>query len=122
MSRSPHTSRKRNDRGVVAIEFVLVAPILFMLIFAVAEFGAFFEKKTDVTGQAYNAARSLALTGSVGALPAGNNVASSSGCGGAATNAVVTISQGTYTFSVPFIPLGSQPLVATGRFPCNPTS
>jgi hypothetical protein len=53
--------RKRDDSGVVTIEFVLVIPFLMALIFAIASFGLWFSKQNEVTGAARNVARALAL-------------------------------------------------------------
>jgi Flp pilus assembly protein TadG len=56
MARSPLTRNERDDRGVVALEFVLVAPFLIALLFSIASFGAFFSKKVEVTGAVRDAA------------------------------------------------------------------
>jgi len=121
MRSQPH-SPKHDDRGLATIEFVLLVPFLSILIFAVASIGGFFYKKTNVTGQAYHAARSVALTGAVGTLPAGSTATINTACAPGITNAVVTVSAGTYAFVIPVITLTSSPLTATGKYPCNPAS
>jgi Flp pilus assembly protein TadG len=65
--------RRRDDRGVVALEFVLVAPVLVALIFAIACFGLWFSKDVQVTGDARSVARAMALEGPswTSALPLG---------------------------------------------------
>jgi Flp pilus assembly protein TadG len=70
---TPDKFRRRDDRGVVAIEFVLVAPVLVALIFAIACFGSWFSKDVQVTGDARNVARAMALEGPswTAALPTG---------------------------------------------------
>jgi Flp pilus assembly protein TadG len=114
--------RSRDDKGLATIEFVLIVPFLFALVFAVASVGGFFYRKADVTGTAYSAARSLALTGAPGALPAGSSITSQTNCTTGVKDAVVTVTRGTYTFSIPLITLLSKPLTATGKYPCNPTN
>jgi Flp pilus assembly protein TadG len=109
---------KRDDRGVVALELVLVAPLLIALIITIASFGAFFSKKVEVTGAARAAARELALRrtpdyagftpSGVATCPAGNTT----------SNASVTLTTN-YTFSIPFISLGTQPITATGTMRCG---
>src|SRR4051795_1189763 len=75
MPNSPTIHSKHDDQGVVALEFVLVAPFLIALIFAIASFGLFFSNKVDVTSTARDAARTLALrqtptypTGMIGSI------------------------------------------------------
>jgi len=118
--RTSHTTEKnRDDRGVVALEFVLVVHFLIALIFAIAQFGLYFSKQVDVTSTARDAARTLALRGTptyptgmtgsgVVTCPSGNNTSNSS--------VTVTIS---YTFSIPFIPLGTKTITATGTMRCG---
>ncbi len=116
---TPTTHRDRDDYGVVAIEFVLVVPFLIMLIFAIASFGLFFSKKVDVTSASRDAARTLALRGTptypsdmspsaVVTCPAGDNT----------SDASVTLTTD-YTFSIPFIPLGTKTITATGTMRCG---
>ena len=115
-SHSPHS--KRDDQGVVALEFVFVFPFLIALIFAIAQFGLFFSKKVDVTSTARDAARTLALRGTpnyagytasgIVTCPAGNTT----------SNASVTLTS-SYTFSIPLIPLGTKTMTATGTMRCG---
>ena len=59
---SGHASRRREDeRGAAAIEFALIAPLLFMLVFAIIDFG-FGIHAWDAT---HNAAREGARFGAV---------------------------------------------------------
>ena len=118
--RKSHSIRSnRDDRGVVAIEFVLVAPFLIALIFAIASFGAFFSRKVEVTGAAREAARTLALRGTP-TYPAGMTSSGVVTCaaGDTTNNASVTLSS-SYTFSIPFIPLGTKTITATGTGVCG---
>lgn len=110
---------KRDDQGVVAIEFVLVAPFLIALIFSIASFGIFFSKKVDVTSAARDAARTLALRGTP-TYPPGMTASAITTCapGDTTNNASVTLTA-TYTFSIPFIPLGTRTMTATGTMRCG---
>jgi len=114
---NPHS--KRDDRGVVALEFVLVAPFLIALIFAIASFGLYFSKTVDVTSTARDAARTLALRKSP-TYPAGMTPSGVVTCaaGDTNSNASVTVTS-SYTFSIPFIPLGSKTITATGTMRCG---
>jgi Flp pilus assembly protein TadG len=118
--RNSHTTRsKRDDHGVVAIEFVLIFPFLITLIFAIAQLGIFFSRKVDVSSTARDAARTLALRGTpnyggftpsgVVTCPAGNTI----------SNASVTLTS-SYTFSIPLLPaLGTKSITATGTMRCG---
>jgi Flp pilus assembly protein TadG len=119
MMNRPTTDRKRDDEGVVALEFVLVAPFLIALIFAIASFGLFFSKKVDVTSTARDAARSLALR-QTPTYPTGMTASSVATCpaGDTVNNAAVTVTS-SYTFSIPFIPLGTKTITATGTMRCG---
>jgi Flp pilus assembly protein TadG len=115
-------SRIRDNKGVVAVELVIVFPILLTLITAIISVGGYLGRKTDVTGQAYNAARSLALTGSVGTL-SGTTVTSSTPCPasgpGTAVVTLVPTSGSTYAIKVFGISTVTKSMSATGRYPCN---
>ena len=66
-----HRIPPRDDRGVVAIEFVFILPLLLMLIVGILVLGNFLSVKTQATGLARDGARaaSLRLT-----LPAGTAI------------------------------------------------
>jgi Flp pilus assembly protein TadG len=55
----PHT---RDDRGVVAIEFVIVFPFLLLILFAIVVMGGYMSTKTRLTGAVRDAARAGALS------------------------------------------------------------
>ena len=92
MRNSHQHPQRRDDQGVVALEFVLVAPFLIALIFAIASFGLFFSKKVDVTSTARDAARTLALRGTP-TYPAGVTASAVATCppGNTTSNASVTL-------------------------------
>lgn len=119
MRNSPRRHRHVDDQGVVAVEFVLVFPFLFALLMAIGSFGNYFSKKVDVTSTARDAARTLALRGTpvypVGMTPSGVVTCA---VGDTTNNASVTLST-SYTFSIPFIPLGTRTITATGTMRCG---
>jgi Flp pilus assembly protein TadG len=59
MRLSPHT---RSDRGVAAIEFVIVFPFLLLILFAIVVMGGYMSAKTRLTGAVRDAARAGALS------------------------------------------------------------
>jgi len=113
----PHTGR--DDRGVVALEFVFVVPFLIALVFAIAQFGLYFSKKVDVTSTARDAARTLALRGTP-TYPTGVTASNVVTCavGDTSNNASVPLTT-TYTFSIPLVPLGTKSITAVGTMRCG---
>ncbi|WP_457950852.1 TadE/TadG family type IV pilus assembly protein [Pseudarthrobacter sp. alpha12b] len=61
MKRSPR-NRKDKERGAVAVEFALVAPILVALIIAIVEFSNAYNIQVSVTQASREAARTMAIT------------------------------------------------------------
>ena len=59
MNRSTHT--QRDDRGVVALEFIVVLPFLLALIVGVVVLGNALSIKTQTTGLARDGARAASL-------------------------------------------------------------
>lgn len=116
-SKNPHN--KVDDQGVVALEFVLVVPFLVALIFAIASFGLYFSQVVNVTSTARDAARTLALRGTP-TYPPGMTASAVTTCaaGDTTSNASVTLTS-SYTFSIPFIPLGTKSITATGAMRCG---
>src|SRR6059058_1887443 len=55
-------ARPKGERGAVAVEFALVAPILLLLIVAIVEFSYFYNLQISVTQAAREAARTMAVT------------------------------------------------------------
>lgn len=50
-----------DDRGVVAIEFALMAPLLFVLLFGMVQFGRAYNAKVELTAAVREGARVLSL-------------------------------------------------------------
>ncbi|MGW9415115.1 TadE/TadG family type IV pilus assembly protein [Arthrobacter cupressi] len=113
MTRSKN--RQKGERGAVAVELALVAPILLLLIVAIVEFAYFFNLQISVTQAAREAARTMAVTNDSGQAAAAGvagapsinlspgNVSLSGACSdGATVTATVTYSSPTLTgFFVP---------------------
>jgi Flp pilus assembly protein TadG len=64
LKRSPKPSRNR-ERGAVAVEFALVAPLLIALIIAVVEFSNAYNVQVSVTQASREAARTMAITNDI---------------------------------------------------------
>lgn len=56
----------RDERGAVAVEFVLMAPILLLVLFAVISYGRLFSEISVMTSAAREGGRVAALRGSSG--------------------------------------------------------
>jgi Flp pilus assembly protein TadG len=59
--RTFHPTLRQDDRGIVAVEFVLVFPFLVLMLFAIVAFGNYLSKTTQATGAARDGARIAAL-------------------------------------------------------------
>jgi Flp pilus assembly protein TadG len=59
MNRSPHS--KRNDRGLVTIEFVMILPVLVLLLLLILSMGSYFLARNAAADQARIQARNAAL-------------------------------------------------------------
>ena len=124
MQRTRHTNK--DDRGVVAIEFILVAPFLIALIFSIAQFGIFYARKVEVESAARDAARTLALTPGMApaaAVPPGmtlDTTATNVGCvaGNTTSDARINLASD-YTFSIPGVPIGMKTIRVEGRMRCG---
>lgn len=122
---------KRDDRGVVAIEFVLVAPILIALVFAIACFGMWFSQYVQVTGDARDVARSIALGGpswnpATAVIPSKATIASYTPCPAttstsySTSSASVTLTyNGNALISIPGVPLSPPTITAKETMPCG---
>lgn len=59
-------ARPGRERGAVAVEFALVAPVLLLIIVAIVEFSFFYNLQISVTQAAREAARTMAVTNNTG--------------------------------------------------------
>lgn len=55
------STRTPRDRGAAAVEFALVAPLLLLLVFGIAEFGRAYHVQTTLSGAAREGVRVMAL-------------------------------------------------------------
>jgi len=120
--------RKRDDRGAVMVEFAIVLPILIMLVMGIIEFGRAYNAQVSIQAAAREGARALALGGSASEVDAlvrdaapsvtidsiSQTPCPSSGEG----QARVVISE-SFTFGIPFVPIGTKTLTATGVMRCG---
>ena len=60
--RSGGRRRGEGDRGVTALEFALIVPLLLLLVFGIVEFGRAYQARLTVTHAAREAVRVLAIT------------------------------------------------------------
>ena len=123
MPNSHATPRKRDDHGIVALEFMFVVPFLVLLIVAIAEFGLYFSWKVETESTARDAARTLALGGPTASVstPAGWTLVGQQKClivGDTTHDATVTFSR-TYTFTFPAAPSFPKTIQATGKMRCG---
>lgn len=63
---SRRKDQRQGERGAVAVEFALVAPLLLVLLVAIVEFAYFFNLQISVTQAAREAARTMAVTNNSG--------------------------------------------------------
>ena len=118
MQLSHGTHSKLDDRGVVALELVLVAPFLFLFILIIAQFGIYFSKNVDVNSAARDAARTLALRGTPNYAGLTASGVVTCVAGDTSSDASVTLTT-SYTFDIPFISLGTKSITATGTMRCG---
>lgn len=64
------TRQHRDDRGIAALEFALIAPILLALVLGAVEYGERYQMKAMYGTAAQVAARSYSLTNSAGSATA----------------------------------------------------
>jgi len=96
-------SHRHDDRGVVALEVVLVMPILLMLIIGTVVLGNFLNLKTQTSGLARDGARSASISRP---LPA-DTVVVGPGCANPSDPTKFVTVQATKTVSlrsIPFLP------------------
>lgn len=56
------SKRKPSERGAVAVEFALIAPILITLVLGIVEFSHFFNMQISITQAAREGARTMAIS------------------------------------------------------------
>jgi Flp pilus assembly protein TadG len=122
---------RRDDRGVAALEFVLVFPFLVLMLFAIVAFGNYLSKTTQATGAARDGARVAALGQSAPATVNGISVTYSF-AGGAcrlptdpnfaysASHTVTATATTTYDLNIPLYPgSGTKTITQTVVMACS---
>lgn len=91
---------RKSERGAVAVEFALLAPILIMIMLGVMEFGRAYNAQVTLTNAARESARSMAINNSqTDARTAAKN---------AATQISPALADSSIVFSAPSCTEGSQ--------------
>lgn len=92
------TRRSHRERGVAAVEFALVVPILMTIIIGIVEFGLAFNYRTQLNNATQVAARSYAIDrnwdvakANVTGMAPGATVSKSIDCTGATAGTMVTV-------------------------------
>ena len=120
------------DHGAAMVEFAFILPILVLLLVGIIEFGRAYSAQVSIQGAAREGARALALGESNAVVDAAVNGAAGSASvtainktacpanstGTSTSYATVTVNA-TFTFSIPFINLGTRTLNATARMRCG---
>lgn len=116
------------DRGAVMVEFALILPILLMLVIGIVQFGFALNTQISIQAGAREGARALALGESSAAVDAAvNGAADNANITGISKTACTDPDEGyatvrvtaQYTFSIPFVDLGTKTLTATARMRCG---
>ena len=141
-------SMVRGQGGAAAIEFAIIAPLLFMLIFGMLEYGVAFFQVQNLRAAVREGARVAAVRGtssdvvnaitaaSAGSLPSSNGVPAGwsfsppitpTTCSDATSGSPVTLTlttlptavQGSFKISVPFLPQITLTPTISGSFRCE---
>ncbi len=120
------------DGGAVMVELAFILPILVMLLVGIIEFGRAYSAQVSIQGAAREGARSLALKESSGSVDAAvqgaagsaqvtsvTKVACPAVVSGTTTSYASVTVNATFTFSIPFVSLGTKNMSATARMRCG---
>lgn len=88
--------RFRSERGAVAVEFALVVPVLFLMIFGIIEFGIIYNSQLQITAAVREGAREAAL-GTPAAQVRSEVIATASGLNPTLTASQIAITPATCT-------------------------
>ena len=119
-------SRRHDEKGAVLVEFAIILPVLLMLVVGIIEFGRVYNTQVSIQAAAREGARELALrrpnvdARTRAAAPSVDiDSISQSPCPASGDGqASVTITE-SFTFGIPFVPLGTKTLTATGVMRCG---
>jgi Flp pilus assembly protein TadG len=104
-------ARNRRERGAVAVEFALIAPLFLAILLGIIEFSNFFRVQISVTQAAREAARSMAI----------NNDQSAAKSAAASASPGIDASGFSYTFSPAACTTG-QTVTVTIKYPMKTVS
>ena len=136
------SSKRRREDGAAAVEFAIIAPLLFMLIFGMLQYGLAFFQVQNLRAAVREGARVAAVRGApadVKAAIAAASTGSLSGtasdwaysqpvtCTDATSGSPVTVTltslppavQGSFNISVPFLPKITLTPTISGSFRCE---
>lgn len=118
----------RDDRGAVIVEFALIVPILLVLLVGILNFGLLYNTQIALQGVAREGARALALDNSAvdAVRDASENggvamsVSSQTSCSAGDSDAYASVTTtADFTFSIPFLNLGTKTVTATASMRCG---
>ncbi len=116
-----------DERGIVAVEMVIAAPILIVMLIGIVEFGRYYNASISVTHAAREAVRKVALydsasasaTASTAATPVAVSVGSMVTCPVSGVgNASITLNS-SFTFDALIVGLGSKTITRTAVMRCG---
>lgn len=122
------TKRRRDDRGAAMVEFAIVLPILLMLLLGIIEFGRAYNTQVSIQAAAREGARELALRKSSSDVETRTRAAapsvtidsiSQTACPATGDGQARVVITESFTFGIPFVPLGTKTLKATGVMRCG---
>lgn len=124
--------RRRRDEGAALAEFALVIPFLVLLLVGIIEFGAALNHQISVQGAAREGARMLALRNNAGAVDAAVHASAGiaditsitqtpcpAGTTSTSTAQARVVVQSSFTFSIPFVTLGTRTITAAASMRCG---
>ena len=91
---------RASERGAVAVEFALLAPVLVMILFGIMEFGRAYNVQTTLTNAAREGVRSMAINN--------NQATARAAAKNAATQLSPALTDGNITFSAANCAVGAQ--------------
>jgi hypothetical protein len=121
-------NRRRDDRGAVMVEFAIILPLLLMLVVGIIEFGRAYNIQVSIQAAAREGARELALRKSaaevdarvIGAAPSVTiDSVTQTPCPPTGDGHAKVVITEDYTFGIPFVPIFTRTLAATGVMRCG---
>jgi Flp pilus assembly protein TadG len=119
---------KRDDRGAAMVEFAIILPVLVMVLMGIIEFGRAYNTQVSIQAAAREGARELALRHSgaqvdaavrSGAPSVQIDTITRTPCPASGDGQARVVVSESFTFGIPFVPLGTKTLTATGVMRCG---